>query len=192
MNFIPTQGSEQDTDIYRLWVKIGIEYTCETLNLSAFADTNIILWDQNGNPFNPWIGNDDREDTTGDTPDFSSKVTYLATYTGWLHIIVGPVNPPALDEADLHTYDLTCSSSAATATPTPTATFPHYHHQQVVQVVHQPQVRQRLRQRPLFSQPSRRQPPLLNCPRQHPHPHRLLFSSNHCPQLHHFLAEGKM
>ncbi len=124
MNFIPTQGSEQDTDIYRLWIKVGIEYTCETLNLSAHADTNIILWDQNGNPFSPWIGNDDREDATGDTPDFSSKVSYFAGYTGWLYIVVGPVNPPAFEEAHLHTYDLTCSSSAATATPTPTATFP--------------------------------------------------------------------
>ena len=124
MNFIPTQGSDQDTDIYRLWIKVGIEYTCETLNLSTHADTNIILWDQNGNPFAPWIGNDDREDATGDAPDFSSKVSYFAGYTGWLYIVVGPVNPPAFEEAHLHTYDITCSSSAATATPTPTATFP--------------------------------------------------------------------
>ena len=123
LNFVPTQGSERDTDIFRLWVKVGIQYTCETLNLSAFTDTNIILWDQNGNPFNPWIGNDDREDATGDTPDFSSKVTYLAAYTGWLHIVVGPVNPPAYEDSPLHTYELTCTSSAATATPTPTATF---------------------------------------------------------------------
>lgn len=124
LNFVPTQSSEQDTDIFRLWVKVGIQYTCETLNLSTFADTNIILWDQNGNPFNPWIGNDDREDATGDTPDFSSKVTYLASYTGWLYIVVGPVNPPAYEDSPLHTYELACTSSAATATPTPTATFP--------------------------------------------------------------------
>jgi hypothetical protein len=123
LNFVPTLGSPQDTDMFRLWVKVGIEYSCETLNLSAYTDTNIILLDQNGNPFNPWIGNDDREDPV-DPPDFSSKVTYLASYTGWLHIEVGPVNVPEYEDAALHTYDLLRTSSAATATPTPTATFP--------------------------------------------------------------------
>jgi hypothetical protein len=123
LNFVPTLGSTQDTDMFRLWVKAGIQYTCETLNLSAYADTNIILLDQNGNPFNPWIGNDDRPDPVS-PPDFSSIVTYFATYTGWLYIEVGPVNVPDYDEASLQTYDLLCSSSVSTATPTPTATFP--------------------------------------------------------------------
>jgi hypothetical protein len=122
LNFVPTLGSPQDTDMFRLWVKAGIGYTCETLNLSAYADTNMILLDQNGNPFNPWIGNDDREDPV-DPPDFSSKVTYLASYTGWLYIMVGPVNVPEYEEASLQTYDLLCSASVSTATPTPTATF---------------------------------------------------------------------
>jgi hypothetical protein len=109
--------------MFRLWVKIGVQYTCETLNLSPYTDTNIILLNQNGQPFSPWIGNDDREDATGDVPDFSSKVTYLANYTGWLYIEVGPVNVPDYEDAALQTYDLRCSSTIATATPTVTATF---------------------------------------------------------------------
>ncbi len=121
LNFIPVYGSEQDTDMFRLWVKPSIKYTCQTLNLSAYADTNIILYDQVGNPFSPWIGNDDRE-----IGDRSSIVEYWSTYTGWLHIEVGPVNPPLYDEASLHTYELNCVSDPATPTPTATATVVYY------------------------------------------------------------------
>ena len=123
LNFVPTLGSPQDTDMFRLWVKVGIQYTCETYNLSAYADTNIILLNQNGDPFSPPIGNDDRLDPET-LPDFSSKVTYLASYTGWLYVEVGPVNVPDYEDAHLQTYDLVCNSSVSTPTPTPTATFP--------------------------------------------------------------------
>src|SRR5690606_32817514 len=59
--FVPSLGSPQDTDIFKMWVKPGIYYTCETvIPAGSAADTNIILWDSNGNPFNPWIGNDDK------------------------------------------------------------------------------------------------------------------------------------
>lgn len=118
LTFVPTFGSHQDTDMFRLWVKPGIFYTCETVIPSgSAADTNVILLDRNGNPFNPWIGNDDKEQG-----DFGSKVEYLATYTGWLYIEVGPVNVPPLEEAPLHTYTLTCTQLVATPTPTATNT----------------------------------------------------------------------
>lgn len=121
LNFIPVYGSEQDTDMFRLWVKPSIKYTCQTLNLSVYADTNIILYNQSGNSFSPWIGNDDRE-----IGDSSSIVEYWSTYTGWLYIQVGPVNPPLYEEASLHTYELNCVADAATPTPTPTATAIYY------------------------------------------------------------------
>ncbi|MEM7332484.1 MAG: Calx-beta domain-containing protein [Chloroflexota bacterium] len=120
MNFVPSLGSEQDTDIYRLSVKTGLFYTCETIIESgSAADTNLILKDANGNDFIPNIGNDDRE-----LGDFSSEVSYFATYTGWLHIIVGPRIAPMVEEADLHEYSIMCTQIAATATPTPFPTFP--------------------------------------------------------------------
>lgn len=118
LNFIPTLGSHQDTDMFRLWVKPGIYYTCETnIPAGSAADTNIILLDGNGNPFNPWIGNDDKE-----PGDLGSIVSYLSTYTGWLFIEVGPVNVPPLAEASQHTYTLTCTQLVATPTPTATNT----------------------------------------------------------------------
>ncbi len=114
LNFTPSYGSPQDTDMFKLWVKPGIFYTCETLNLSSVNDTNIILIDGNGNYFNPPIGNDDKA-----PGNLGSKVSYLSTYTGWLYIEVGPVNPPLYEESGLYTYDLTCQALVAT----PTATF---------------------------------------------------------------------
>ncbi|WP_420631138.1 Calx-beta domain-containing protein [Candidatus Leptofilum sp.] len=115
MNFVPSLGSTQDTDIYKMWIKPGIFYTCETIiPAGSAADTNMIFWDNNGNPFNPWLGNDDKGGL-----DFGSEVSYFSTYTGWLFIVIGPVNDPPLEEADQHTYDLTCTAEESTPTPTP-------------------------------------------------------------------------
>lgn len=118
MSFVPVYGSAQDTDVFRLWMKAGIQYTCETFDLSAFADTNMIFLNENGNDFQPPLGNDDKE-----LGDFGSELSILAPYTGWLYVVVGPVNPPAYEESFLHTYDIQCTSSVVTPTPTPTATF---------------------------------------------------------------------
>jgi hypothetical protein len=118
MNFVPTLGSSRDTDIYKMWIKPGFYYTCETIiPPGSAADTNMIFWDNNGNPFNPWLGNDDKGGL-----DFGSEVSYFSTYTGWLFVVVGPVNQPPLDEADLHIYDLTCTALDSTPTPTASAT----------------------------------------------------------------------
>jgi hypothetical protein len=82
----------------------------------------MIFLNNEGNPFNPWLGNDDK--IPGGI-DFGSRLSYLANYTGWLHIEVGPVNVPPLDEADQHAYNLTCTALESTPTPTasPTNTF---------------------------------------------------------------------
>lgn len=119
LDFMPSLGSPQDTDIFRMWIKPGIRYTCETFNLSSVNDTNMILLNANGDPFNPPIGNDDKA-----PGDLGSRTEYFSTYTGWLYIMVGPVNPPVIEEASLYTYDLTCQAEVATATPTPRPTSP--------------------------------------------------------------------
>lgn len=117
-NFVPYYGSPQDTDVFRVWMKPGIEYTCETtIPAGSFADTNIIFLNNEGGDFIPNLGNDDKE-----LGDLGSKLSYLSTYTGWLYVMVGPVNVPEYEEAVNYTYELMCTSTAATATPTPTAT----------------------------------------------------------------------
>ncbi|MCP5098213.1 MAG: hypothetical protein GY943_21905 [Chloroflexi bacterium] len=119
LSFVPSLGSEQDTDILKLWVLPGVLYTCETFDLSAVTDTNIILYDQNTNAFSPWIGNADRE-----PGDPSSKVSYLATYKGYIYIMIGPEHIPPHDEADQHTFSAQCTATLSTPTPTPYPTLP--------------------------------------------------------------------
>ncbi len=117
-DFVPVYGSLQDTDIFRIWMKPGIEYTCEsTIPPGSFADTNMIFLDAYGNSFQPNLGNDDKA-----FGDLGSKLSYLSTYTGWLHVMMGPVNVPPYEEAPQHTYDLICTATIATATPTATPT----------------------------------------------------------------------
>jgi len=61
-DFVPVYGSDQDTDTFRLWIKPGIEYTCESfIPPGSFADTNMIFYDNNGGDFHPNLGNDDKE-----------------------------------------------------------------------------------------------------------------------------------
>lgn len=119
MNFVPPSGSGVDNDFYVLPVKPGVLYTCETRNLSAANDTNIIFLNNDGGDFNPQLGNDDR--ALGDP---SSLLSVYSTYQGNLYILVGPVNPPRYEDSPQFTYDITCTSVAATPTPLPTATFP--------------------------------------------------------------------
>jgi hypothetical protein len=120
-NFVPVFGSLQDTDFYRLWVKAGVTYTCETFDLSPVADTNMIFLNQTGGDFSPPLGNEDKDRLGG---DFGSMLTWRATYTGWLHIVVGPVNPPPYEESADHTYRFRCDIAEVTPTPTPTNTVP--------------------------------------------------------------------
>jgi hypothetical protein len=117
-NFVPYWGSPQDTDVFRVWMKPGIEYTCETtIPTGSLADTNIIFLNSDGGDFIPNLGNDDKV-----LGDLGSKLSYLSTYTGWLHVMVGPVNVPEFEESVDYTYELSCTSTTATATPTATAT----------------------------------------------------------------------
>ncbi|MFO7682561.1 MAG: Calx-beta domain-containing protein [Chloroflexota bacterium] len=117
LSFVPTMGSKQDTDIFWLWMKSGLYYTCDTQNLSPYADTNMIFLDQNGNDFQPNLGNDDKE-----PGDLGSRLSILAPYTGYLTIMVGPVNPPRYEESGLQTYELVCIEEVTTPTPMPSPT----------------------------------------------------------------------
>ncbi len=113
-NFVPPFNEGPDQDFYRVWVKPGTTITCETTELSSVTDTNIIFLGPNGEDFNPQLGNDDKA-----PGDRGSRLTFTANYTGWLHVLVGPVNPVPLAQADQFTYTLACTSTVPpTATPT--------------------------------------------------------------------------
>ncbi len=113
-NFVPPFNQGPDQDYYRIWVKPGTTITCETTELSAVTDTNMIFLGPNGEDFNPQLGNDDKA-----PGDKGSRLTHTVNYTGFLHVLVGPVNPVPLAQAAQFTYTLACTASVEpTATPT--------------------------------------------------------------------------
>jgi hypothetical protein len=97
-----------------MWILGGVTYTCATSNLSAFNDTNMIVFVQYGNLI---AGNNDR--VFGDP---CSVVVVLSGYTGWLYVLVGPVVPIQYEDAGSYTYDVGCIATVVTLTPTPSAT----------------------------------------------------------------------
>ncbi len=115
LNFVPWGGATEDNDFYKIWVKPGLLYTCETLNLAPGLDTNIIIYDHNRNGLG---GNDDV--TPG---DYRSRISYLSTYEGWLYVLVGHGGRFPYSEVQNSTYSLRCSVEVpGLPTPAPTAT----------------------------------------------------------------------
>lgn len=116
-NFVPRVEEIRDIDYYRIWVKTNNFYQCDTLEgISEFNDTKLKFLDQNRNLISE---NDDFDATTS-----GSKLSYLATYTGWMYVFVEPVVPVEYRIADRYTYTLTCSAEVTTPTPTSRPTQP--------------------------------------------------------------------
>lgn len=115
LNFVPWGGASIDNDYFKLWVKPGLVFTCETLDLAAGVDTNMIIYNGNRNAIG---GNDDRE-----LGDYSSRLSYYSTYEGYLYVEIGHggrLSMPDVTESD---YSLECTMSVpgpvGTVTPAP-------------------------------------------------------------------------
>jgi hypothetical protein len=118
-NFAPVFGEGPDNDFYKIWVKSGLHFRCETSDLAPGVDPNMIMfsgpsWD------NAIAGNDDIE-----RGNYNSALNYYATYDGWLYVLVGTGDrtPPDITDSS---YTLECEMRtepfSATGTPRPTAT----------------------------------------------------------------------
>ncbi|HEY75693.1 MAG TPA: hypothetical protein G4O00_05865 [Thermoflexia bacterium] len=117
LNFVPWGDAAEDNDFYKIWVKPGLLYTCETLDLGPGVDTNIIVYDANRNPIG---GNDDVE-----LGDYRSRFSYFSNYEGYLYILVGHGGRLPLAEVENSSYSFRCSVTVPgqpTATPTPRPT----------------------------------------------------------------------
>ena len=119
-NFIPIWSGSDDNDFYKIWIKPGLHFTCETLELAPGVDTNMIVF--NGPSWDNAIGgNDDVE-----PGNYSSYFAYYATYEGWLYLLVGTGDRTPSDIYDSN-YTLRCDMQVpgqptATGTPTPAPT----------------------------------------------------------------------
>ncbi|MDW8394801.1 MAG: hypothetical protein RMM31_00995 [Anaerolineae bacterium] len=122
LNFVPFQPPSPgtvDNDFFKLPVKQGVFYTCETLDLAPGVDTNIIVYNQDRAGIG---GNDDISPEERIRGNFRSRFSWLSGYTGIAYVLVGDVNPPRADQAAQRTYSLQCSIGLPeTPTPTPQA-----------------------------------------------------------------------
>jgi len=121
LNFIPWNGGTEDNDYYKIWVKPGLLYTCETLNLGPGVDTNLIVYDGSRNPIG---GNDDVE-----LGDYRSRFSYFSNYEGYLYILIGHGGRLPITEVENSTYSLRCTMEVPgqpTATPSPRPTSTPY------------------------------------------------------------------
>jgi hypothetical protein len=119
LNFVPFQPTSPDVvdnDFYRMPVKQGIPYTCETLDLSGGTDTNMIVYNENREGLG---GNDDISPEERARGSFRSRFSWIAAYTGDAYILVGEVNPPRASEGQSRSYSMLCNIGLP-ATPTPT------------------------------------------------------------------------
>ncbi|MCL6510673.1 MAG: hypothetical protein K6U78_08295 [Anaerolineae bacterium] len=119
LNFVPFQPptpNTVDNDFFRLPVKQGVYYTCETLDLTGGSDTNIIVYNQDRIGIG---GNDDISPENKALGRFESRFTWLSGYTGYAYILIGEVNPPRASEGQIRGYSLICNIGIP-ATPTPT------------------------------------------------------------------------
>ncbi len=117
-NFVPPFGQGPDNDFYRLWIKPGLHYRCQTSDLDPGVDPNMIMF--RGPSWDAAIaGNDDIAPC-----DLNSALTFYSDYTGWLYILIGygDRTPPDITNSS---YVLRCEKSTtpflAPSTPPPTA-----------------------------------------------------------------------
>lgn len=110
LNFVPWGSTGPDNDYFRVWIKPGLFFACETLELDPGVDTNMIVYDANRNVLS---GNDDRA-----LGDYSSRVTAYATYEGWLYLLVGHGGRMDLRDTANSKYKLRCTMTVP-GTPLP-------------------------------------------------------------------------
>jgi hypothetical protein len=118
-NFIPWGGGHEDNDYYKIWIKPGLHFVCETLDLAPGVDTNMIVYDGNENAIG---GNDDVE-----LGEYRSRLAYFSTYEGWLYVLVGHGGRLPASELKNSSYKLRCEMQVpgeptATSTPEPDRT----------------------------------------------------------------------
>ncbi len=126
LNFVPWGEWSNDNDFFRIWVKPGLRFTCETSDLAPGVDPNMIFY--TGANLNSAIAsNDDIE-----LGNYNSRVSYYSTYEGNLYILVGQGERMQPRDTANSTYKLRCEMTApgtpttggGTTTPVPDKDYP--------------------------------------------------------------------
>jgi len=105
MNFVPWGGGDVDNDFLKVRVKAGLQLTCETSDLDAAVDPRMVFYSGPGEQYYI-MANDDIE-----LGNFNSRLSYYATYEGYVYILVGQgTRMDARDTVDSD-YTITCDLS---------------------------------------------------------------------------------
>ena len=119
MNFVPWGGAEVDNDFLKIRVKPGLRLVCETSDLDPGVDPRIELYSGPGKQYFV-TANDDIS-----LGNFNSRISYYATFEGYVYLLVGQGNRMALEDTVNSDYTLTCTlTPAAGTTPSPPVSTP--------------------------------------------------------------------
>jgi hypothetical protein len=110
-NFYPWHEGEVDNDFYKMNVKAGFVYDCQTSNLTQATDTNLIAYNA---AFVALGGNDDISPT-----NLGSEFSYTALADSVIYFVIGHNGTVPLSQAADRQYVFSCDASFY-FTPTPT------------------------------------------------------------------------
>ncbi len=115
LNFMPWGGATVDNDFFRIRVKPGLQLTCETSNLDPGVDPRMVFYSGPGEQYF-LMANDDVA-----LGNFNSRLSYYATYEGFLYILIGQGDRMDIRDATNSDYSLKCELSVpgSNATPAP-------------------------------------------------------------------------
>ena len=114
MNFVPWGGADVDNDFLKIRVKPGLQLTCETSDLDPGVDPRMVFYSGPGEQ-HYLMSNDDIA-----LGNFNSRLSYYATYEGWLYILIGQGTRMARRDTVNSAYTVTCQLTVpGQATPQP-------------------------------------------------------------------------
>ena len=114
MNFVPWGGGDVDNDFLKIRVKPGLQLTCETSDLDPAVDPRMVFY--SGPSEQTYVmANDDIG-----LGDFNSRLSYYATYEGYVYILIGQGSRMASRDTVNSDYSVTCDLSVpGDVTPQP-------------------------------------------------------------------------
>ncbi|MEJ5310209.1 MAG: hypothetical protein WHX52_10575 [Anaerolineae bacterium] len=112
-NFMPWGGATVDNDYFKIRVKPGLQLTCETSDLDPGVDPRMVFYSGPGEGYFV-MANDDLA-----LGNFNSRLSYYATYEGWLYILVGQGDRMDMRDAAQSAYTLRCELTVPGAQVTP-------------------------------------------------------------------------
>jgi len=112
-NFMPWGGATVDNDYFKIRVKPGLQLTCETSNIDPGVDPRMVFYSGPGDGYFV-MSNDDVA-----LGNFNSRLSYYASYEGWLYILVGQGDRMDIRDAAQSAYTVRCELAVPGAQVTP-------------------------------------------------------------------------